>query len=344
MLSLVRRWVRRHGTIVLTFHRVLTDSELQQTASLGGMIVRNRTFTAFLKYASKTCEFTDLAKEPDWKDGGKLKLAVTFDDGWSDNVDTAYPVACQYSVPMAIFIVPERTGTALPFWPERTAAALDRSPSADGSKRSAISIEKAIECLKELPAKERERRLVQMADTKDAFEPSAAVDRTMSWEQIAELHAGGVTFGSHTSTHEILTMIPLTDAEQEIVASREAIQQKLHVPCSLFSYPNGDYSERVRNIVEDAGYKLAFSNQEPGVWTSDCDQFCIPRVNVCEYHLVNSKGTFSSLIFEYAVVWNAAKGLLLQLLSKRVRKFRSQRQIPDKEWKPTEKKPMEKPP
>jgi hypothetical protein len=94
--------------------------------------------------------------------------------------------------------------------------------------------------------------------------------------------------------------------------------------------------------VEDAGYKLAFSNQEPGVWTSNCDQFCIPRVNVCEYHLVNSKGNFSSLIFEYAVVWNAAKGLLSQLLSKRVRKFRSQRQMSDKAWKPTEKKPLEK--
>ena len=37
MLALARKWVKRHGAIVLTFHRVLTDSELQQTASLGGM-------------------------------------------------------------------------------------------------------------------------------------------------------------------------------------------------------------------------------------------------------------------------------------------------------------------
>jgi len=47
MLSLARKWVQRHGAIVLTFHRVLTDSELQQTASLGGMIVRDRTFADF---------------------------------------------------------------------------------------------------------------------------------------------------------------------------------------------------------------------------------------------------------------------------------------------------------
>ena len=338
MLYLARKWVQRHGTIVLTFHRVLTDSELQQTASLGGMIVRNRTFTAFLKYASENCEFANLAKEPDWKTGGKLKLAVTFDDGWSDNADAAYPIACRYHVPIVIFIVPERTGTALPFWPERTAAALDCSPSADGSRRSASSIERAIEELKELPARERERRIGQMTAPRGALESSAAVDRTMTWEQITELHAGGVTFGSHTSTHEILTMLPAAQAEQEIALSRETIQQKLPASCSLFSYPNGDYSEQVREMVARAGYRFAFLNQEPGVWTRDGDPFLIPRVNVCEYHLVDSKGNFSPLIFDYAVVWSAAKGLLSHLLSNRLRKLQSGPQTSEKVWKPAEKK------
>lgn len=342
MLYLARKWVQRHGTIVLTFHRVLTDLELQQTASLGGMIVRNRTFTGFLKYASETCEFANLAQEPEWKAGGKLKLAVTFDDGWSDNADAAYPIACQYQVPIVIFIVPEKTGTALPFWPERTAGALDRSLAADGSRRSAISIERAIEELKELPARERERRIGQMTGSRGALESSAAVDRTMTWEQISELHAGGVTFGSHTSTHEILTMIPAAQAGQEIALSRETIQQKLDASCSLFSYPNGDYSKQVREMVAEAGYKFAFLNREPGVWTRDCDPFLIPRVNVCEYHLVDSKGDFSPLIFDYAVVWSAAKGLLLQLLSNRLRKSQSGRQISEKAWKPTEKKQLEK--
>src|SRR5215831_766675 len=100
MLRLARKWVKRHGAIVLTFHRVLTDSELQQTASLGGMIVRRQTFADFLKYASQSCEFADLQQGPEWKPNGKLKLAVTFDDGWSDNAESAYPIASQYRVPM----------------------------------------------------------------------------------------------------------------------------------------------------------------------------------------------------------------------------------------------------
>jgi peptidoglycan/xylan/chitin deacetylase (PgdA/CDA1 family) len=341
MLSLARKWVQRHGAIVLTFHRVLTDSELQQTASMGGMIVRHRTFAAFLNYASQHCEFANLDHEPEWKPTGKLKLAVTFDDGWSDNAESVYPIASQHHVPFVIFIVPERTGTALPFWPERTAAALDRATSVNGSRRAA-SIGRAIEELKALPATERESRVSQMIGSAGALESSAAVDRTMTWEQIAELHVRGVTFGSHTSTHEILTMVPTAQAEQEIACSREAIQQKLGGSCHLFSYPNGDCSEQVRELVEQAGYKFAFLNQEPGVWTRDCDPFLIPRVNVCEYHMVDSKGNFSPLIFDYAVVWNAAKGLLLQMLSKRLKRVAKGRQVSGKPWKPTEKNPIEK--
>ena len=347
LLYLATNWVRRRGTIVLTFHRVLTDSEVQQTASLPGMIVRSSTFSGFLKYAAQTSEFVDLSRDPEWQSNGKLKLAVTFDDGWSDNATGAYPSARQYHAPIAIFIVPEKTGTTLPFWPERTAAAMDRTAK-DGSGRDTLYIERAIEALKELPASEREHRIGQMAGAPGLLQSAGvavtSVDRTMTWQQIQELHSGGVTFGSHTSTHEILTTVPATQAEKEIVSSRELIQEKLKAPCSLFSYPNGDYSAQVRGLVAAAGYKFAFLNQDPGVWTRDCDPLLIPRVNVCEYHLVDAKGDFSLLIFDYAVVWNAAKGLLAQMWKSNRQRRKNKRQTGTPGlWKQSGKNQLEKP-
>lgn len=349
MLHLARSWVRRHGAIVLTFHRVLSDSEVQETASLPGMIVRSSTFAGFLKYASQTCEFVDLSRDPEWEPNGRLKLAVTFDDGWSDNATAAYPAARQYGAPMAIFIVPEKTGTTLPFWPERTAAVLER-PTADSSGRNAIFIERAIEALKELPASEREHRIGQIAaspavpQSMGAQQAVASVDRTMTWQQIQELHSGGVTFGSHTSTHEILTMVPAAQAKREIVSSRALIQEKLKAPCVLFSYPNGNYSMHVRELVAAAGYRFAFLNRHPGVWTRDCDPLLIPRVNVCEYHLVDAKGSFSPLIFDYAVVWSAAKGLLAQMWRARRQRRKNNRQAGTPGfWKQSGKNQLEKP-
>ena len=97
----------------------------------------------------------------------------------------------------------------------------------------------------------------------------------------------------------------------------------------------------MRDLVAQAGYKFAFLN-DPGVWTRDCDPFLVPRVNICEYHLVDAKGEFSPLIFDYAVVWSAAKGLLSHMVSKRLKKFQKGSQPSGKTWKPSEKKAIEK--
>jgi len=97
-------------------------------------------------------------------------------------------------------------------------------------------------------------------------------------------------------------------------------------------------------MVAAAGYKFAFLNQDPGVWTRDCDPLLIPRVNVCEYHLVDAKGDLSPLIFDYAVVWNAAKGLLAQMWRGRRQKSKNSRKAGTPGlWKQSGKNQLEKP-
>ena len=326
VLPLAKSWVRRSGVLVLTFHRVLTDEDLKQTASMLGMVVRDKTFADFLAYAAKKCEFADLSSDPDWRAASRLKLAVTFDDGWSDNASIAYHIARKHHAPMAIFIVTDKLGETLPFWPELAVSALDGMLASSEQGKNRAHIEQTIGELKRLPASERNQRIEQMVAEHPDTQSSSAVDQTMSWEQVTQLHRGGVTFGSHTCTHEILTTIPLAEAEEEIAASREHVEEKLGVPCRLFSYPNGDCCEDVRKLVQQAGYKFAFLNQTPGIWAENCDPYLIPRVNACEYHLVDAKGNFSPLTFEYAVIWSAAKGLLAQTITNRMMKIRRKMQ------------------
>lgn len=298
--------------MVLTFHRVLNDIELEATASLPGMIVRSRTFDDFLAYATRNLEIVDAGRGPDWTKNRKLKVAITFDDGWCDNASEVFPLVRKHKAPITIFIVPRRIGSVLPFWPEQTAAVL--GPGLD--------IAAVIERLKSLPSSERKRFISRiMQDDKDTTS-FKEVDRTMSWEQIEELQAGGVVFGSHSNTHEILTRIPLTQAEEEIGSSRVLIEQRLGSPCQEFAYPNGDSSPQTRMLVAQAGYKRAFENQTPGLWTKNTNPFAIPRVNICEYHLVDKEGNFSPLIFDYAVVWAAAKCHFQNRLASAIQKFK----------------------
>jgi peptidoglycan/xylan/chitin deacetylase (PgdA/CDA1 family) len=283
--------------VVLTFHRVLNDVELEATASLRGMIVRSRTFDDFLAYAAQNLEIVDAGRGPDWTKNSRLKVAITFDDGWCDNASEVFPLVRKHKTPITIFIVARRIGSVLPFWPEQTAAVL--GPGLD--------IAAVIERLKSLPSSERKRIISRIRQDDKDTTSFKEVDRTMSWEQIEQLQAGGVVFGSHSSTHEILTRIPLTQAEEEIGSSRELIEQRLGSPCQAFAYPNGDSSPETRILVAQAGYQLAFENQTPGLWTRQTNPFAIPRVNICEFHLVDKEGNFSPLIFDYAVVWAAAK-------------------------------------
>src|SRR5882724_11454773 len=165
VLRVSRKWVQRQGAVVLAFHRILTDEELELTASLPGMIVRRETFDGFLKYAVETCQFVQLPVAPEWKQNQRLKVAITFDDGWLDNASSACPIAQKHQAPMAIFVVPERTGTVLPFWPERAASALDRQMSAADRAQNGNYVEQTIERLKGLSAQERKRRIDEMTSS-----------------------------------------------------------------------------------------------------------------------------------------------------------------------------------
>ena len=323
-----RQLARRGGIIVLTFHRVLPENEQARSYSPHGMVVREKTFECLARYAAGRYENLQPGDtKPNSPTNGRPKLLFTFDDGWLDNACTAFPIAQKYNIPLTIFICSAHIGKRLPFWPERfmalwRAAELNETTSwelfnllaeARGA-RTAVSangtahVDWALDTLKQVPTEEREHLLKKIekviALTARPPEKKDCPDVTMSWNDIAELAQGGVTFGSHSQSHEILPLIPPQEVKREVSESKRAIAEQLKKECRFFSYPNGDSSESVRDLVAQAGYELAFLNQ-PGVWTRDTDPFSIPRINVWEGKLVGPSGTFSRAVFEYTVFWKA---------------------------------------
>jgi peptidoglycan/xylan/chitin deacetylase (PgdA/CDA1 family) len=79
----------------------------------------------------------------------------------------------------------------------------------------------------------------------------------LTWEQLAEISASGIECGAHTHTHRSLDMLPPSEVRDEIVRSKELLEDHLGQQVSSFAYPFGYYSARVRQLVRMAGYASA---------------------------------------------------------------------------------------
>jgi peptidoglycan/xylan/chitin deacetylase (PgdA/CDA1 family) len=323
------RLARRDAVVVLTFHRVVSDADFERTSSPAGMLVTRNTFEKLLQYVASRFQTISLGNGSSNQKGAskRLRLALTFDDGWRDNFVEAVPIARRYSVPLTIFICPGLIGRELPFWPERVTelwrAAVNRRVTAQvvqlsasvrarcsgkGGPHGAETIESVIALLKMLPPADRDQiisRIEQLTGASNDATASPGVDSTMNWAQIFELAATKqVTFGSHTQSHEILPHIPLEHARREIHDSKRAIEERLGSGCPLFAYPNGDASPQVRELVDEAGYQRAFINRA-GAWYDDTDLLLIPRVNIWQGSVVGTSRRFSPVAFRYAAIWKA---------------------------------------
>jgi len=63
--------------------------------------------------------------------------------------------------------------------------------------------------------------------------------------------------GAHTVTHPNLTIIPLAEAEKEIIGSKQILEKILNEEIFGFCYPFGAYNSEIAEIVKKAGYKYA---------------------------------------------------------------------------------------
>ena len=82
----------------------------------------------------------------------------------------------------------------------------------------------------------------------------------LNWEQVQTMHREGITFGSHTVTHPILSRISLAEAREEIVRSKTTIEGHLDCAVDLFAYPAGtarDYTEEIKKLLWNLGFKAA---------------------------------------------------------------------------------------
>jgi peptidoglycan/xylan/chitin deacetylase (PgdA/CDA1 family) len=322
------------GIVVLTLHRVLDDSELASTNSPAGMIVRKESFAKLLQYLKKHYDVIALGGETPSCDShsSRVRVAITFDDGWKDTSENAFEVAEKLSVPITVFVCPGLAGKPSPFWPETIAGTWRGAGSSSELKSKFLKLcieaglsstleftedvsglEVLLTHLKRLSKLERDNVVAKFEEFARLLPVSPfgdSSDSTMTWEDTVRLARHGAQIGSHTQTHQILTTLTSDEVDQELLESKVSLASKLGNEPKLFAYPNGSWSPLVRERVAHAGYERAFINA-PGIWTNLTNAWCIPRVNIWEGSLVGVSGRFSSMAFEYAVTWRSFRAHLM---------------------------------
>lgn len=78
-------------------------------------------------------------------------------------------------------------------------------------------------------------------------------------QALREIHAGGIEIGSHAVNHVPLDKIPPADMRNEVFGSKAGLEDIIGAPVEHFCYPYGDYDERVRATVIEAGYRSSAS-------------------------------------------------------------------------------------
>ncbi len=311
--GLIRLWVRyrycdRHGNsiCVLGLHRVLDDAGLKQSDSLPGIVFRESTFVEMVKFLHQYFAVITLdefiSSQSCARTNSKLSCLLTFDDGWADNFTTVLPVFAVHTVPAVIFAVTGLIDTCVTFWVEN----LSRAWKRDGkSKQLAAAIsqhiheavfdtdfDSTVEKLKHMPASRRRKILSDSYASSGTQESEAHNDRMLTWDEAQALEKAGVEIEGHTVTHPLLVYEDDQTVRNELSQCKQELEHRLGKRVRAFAYPNGTWDQRVRKMVEEAGYECAFTT-EKGWHHPGADRFTIRRIMLHEGMVTGPNGKFS---------------------------------------------------
>lgn len=101
----------------------------------------------------------------------------------------------------------------------------------------------------------------------------------LTWEQILEMQAAGIEFGSHTLDHTVLTDLSPIAVERELKGSKNVLQNRLGRKIEFLAYPCGFTNTEIKTRVKEAGYRAAFTVELGNVAPGD-DIYALNRVPV----------------------------------------------------------------
>src|SRR5258708_3166753 len=182
---------------------------------------------------------------PGWSFGGKLTVAVTFDDGYADNLHAAKRLLARYSTPATFFIATGSVGETREFWWDELERIVMHSetppPSPDGLTETKDEIYQRLYMqLQPLTHPVRPAFLDAMLAASGQSAAARPTHRTLTLAELKQLAADDLfEIGAHTVTHPLLAAQPIETQDRELRESKHWLETVLDRPVTSFSYPYG---------------------------------------------------------------------------------------------------------
>lgn len=279
----------RERLVVLIYHRVLRepdpmrDFDVDAAAFDWQMQLLSRAFTVLPLHEALTR--LEMGKLP------RRAVCITFDDGYRDNHEVAFPILKRWGLPATFFIASGYLdGGAM--WNDVVIEAVRRAPGpeldlrvfdlgvhriADMARRAEVAMTLLLR-MKYMESVERAAQAERLAEKVGVALPK---DLMMRSEQVRALREGGMDIGGHTVSHPILTRVSDDDAWREISLGKRHLEDIVGARIVHFAYPNGrpnkDYTEVHVKMAQRAGFKAAFSTAW-GSARANMDRWQLPRV------------------------------------------------------------------
>lgn len=310
------RIIRKHdGSVhVLAYHRVVADIAKAENEAIYGIVISTETFRRHCELLKQNYEVVSLDDAAAFIRGevrySRPVAVITFDDGYSDFYTEAFPVLKDLGLTATVFLPTGFIGAHKPlahdrlFWLLKTALESKTSVS-NGLERAGFVDPKcdrllsksrlldATDILVHQPDELRERMIAELElELASVLRPYPTEYSLLNWDQVSEMAAAGIDFGSHTVRHVVLSCESRETVRLELSQSKAELESRLGRSVNSFAYPNGKVDEEIRYAAIASGYGAAVTTQthtnEEGA-----DLMMLGRTSLCEESTRGILGTYS---------------------------------------------------
>ena len=277
--ALMRTLTERDVLLVLNYHRIGNpQDDLFDPGVFSATADQLDAQIAFLKRhfsvvsLDETLAFVggaDKSRAP------RCRILITFDDGYLDNYQLAFPVLRSHGVQGVFFLATDMVGSCFVPWWDRIAylmkTAAQRRFSLRYPAELAVDIEgngmnrslrDVLQLYKRPENSDSDRFMSELREVSAGSDPPATLRRFLDWQEAREMIDGKMAIGSHTHSHEVLSQLGVEGQRHQLAHSRAQFKEHLGIDVDTLAYPVGGvdcFTEQTQHVARETGYRAAFS-------------------------------------------------------------------------------------